>query len=181
MSNEVLVKYCSPTLADIKTGNMFCLPISECKNLNEIISNVNKKVVSKGLRFLAIRKTNKCVLFYLYRPNRLKKDISQKSARKILEDAGYNINNPELCVIDLMYKLKKSETFPHEIGLFLGYPPEDVQGFILNCGKNYKCVGDWKVYGDEKEAKKLFLEFKSCRIKYCRYLKKGISLEKLVV
>ena len=36
----------------------------------------------------------------------------------------------------------------------LGYPAEDVQGFIENETKECKCVGCWKVYGDEEKAKK---------------------------
>ena len=46
--------------------------------------------------------------------------------------------------------------FPHEIGLFLSYPPEDVLGFILNKACNHKCIGCWKVYGDEQAAKTSF-------------------------
>ncbi len=42
--------------------------------------------------------------------------------------------------------------FPHEIGLFLGYPPEDVCGYIRNKGKCQKCTGHWQVYGDENFA-----------------------------
>ena len=36
--------------------------------------------------------------------------------------------------------------FPHEIGLLLGYPPEDVIGFIENRGQNPLYIGYWKVY-----------------------------------
>ena len=45
--------------------------------------------------------------------------------------------------------------FPHEIGIFLGYPLADVAGFIRNKGRNCKCIGTWKVYGDafEKDSK----------------------------
>ena len=41
--------------------------------------------------------------------------------------------------------------FPHEIGLLLGYPPEDVSGFIENGGKNFLCSGYWKVYKGRQE------------------------------
>ena len=56
--------------------------------------------------------------------------------------------------------MKTSESFPHEIGLFLGYPAEDVQGFIRNCAAKPKLVGAWKVYGDAEVAKKKFASYK---------------------
>ena len=49
----------------------------------------------------------------------------------------------------LIERLQNREDFPHEIGLFLSYPPEDVQGFIDNRAHNYKRICAWKVYGDE--------------------------------
>ena len=53
-------------------------------------------------------------------------------------------------------RLAQREDFPHEIGLFLGYPLGDVIGFIKNAGQNCKCVGCWKVYCNECEAIKAF-------------------------
>jgi hypothetical protein len=43
--------------------------------------------------------------------------------------------------------------FPHEIGIFLGYPPEDVAAFIENDGKNYACRTHWKVYFEPDAAR----------------------------
>ena len=37
---------------------------------------------------------------------------------------------------------------PHEIGIFLGYPLDDVKDFIKYKGSNYKICGCWKVYND---------------------------------
>lgn len=61
-----------------------------------------------------------------------------------------------------MKRLGESDEFPHEIGLFLGYPVEDVKGFIENKASCAKCVGYWKVYGDEEKAQKLFNQYKKC-------------------
>lgn len=41
----------------------------------------------------------------------------------------------------------------------LGYPAEDVQGFIENETKECKCVGCWKVYGDVEQAQKKFEQY----------------------
>ena len=58
-----------------------------------------------------------------------------------------------LRLIDIFEKLcaryqkymKDHLSFPHELGLLLGYPVEDVLGFIRNEGRNYLYCGYWKV------------------------------------
>lgn len=181
MNHEVIVKYCSPTLANIKTGNLFSMPIRDCEDFTDVVRSINKKLVPKGLRFLALKKTEESVLFYLYRPKMLKKDLFNQEAAGILKEVGYTSKSPDMCVVHLMRRLRESNEFPHEIGLFLGYPPEDVRGFITNGGKNCKCVGTWKVYGDTSRAQELFYEYKKCTARYCRYYRRGLSIEALTV
>ena len=49
------------------------------------------------------------------------------------------------------FKGDESGEFPHEVGLFLSYPPEDVKGFIDHRASGFKCAGLWKVYGNEEK------------------------------
>ncbi len=62
----------------------------------------------------------------------------------------------------------RSGEFPHEIGIFLGYPLPDVKGFIEHRGRDCKLCGIWKVYGDEKAAGTLFARYERCREVYWR-------------
>ena len=77
--------------------------------------------------------------------------------------------------------LAAGRDFPHEIGLFLSYPPEDVRGFVENHACNYKCAGLWKVYGDEHRAQRLFTRFKRCTDTYYRLWQAGATIEQLAV
>lgn len=54
--------------------------------------------------------------------------------------------------------------FPHEVGLFLGYPPEDVEGFIENKARSCKITGYWKVYSDEEKAKRFLRNTVNARV-----------------
>jgi len=81
----------------------------------------------------------------------------------------------------LKQRVESSSDFPHEIGLFLGYPLGDVKGFIENAGKNSKCTGCWKVYCDECEALKLFRKYKKCTYVYCEMFKKGVPVMRFTV
>ncbi|MBQ6903034.1 MAG: DUF3793 family protein, partial [Lachnospiraceae bacterium] len=78
-------------------------------------------------------------------------------------------------------RMKTDEDFPHEIGLFLGYPPEDVQGFIDHKYEGCTCVGDWRVYGDAEAAKERFARFRKCKEVYRRLWADGKSVEALTV
>ena len=73
------------------------------------------------------------------------------------------------------------DEFPHEIGLFLGYPYEDVIGFIKNKGKNYTYCGYWKTYGDPEISKKKFQQFQKCVFEYKRMYEKGKVIKQLIV
>ena len=83
-------------------------------------------------------------------------------------------------LLHLRERIEMSDVFPHEIGVFLGYPLEDVKAFIRFRGAGYKVCGDWKVYGNQASAMHAFHCFRMCR-DYCHaQLNKGKSLESLV-
>ena len=80
-----------------------------------------------------------------------------------------------------MKRMREQDEFPHEIGLFLGYPPEDVRGFIENGARGCKCVGCWKVYGDAETARETFAKYKKCTDVYRARYAEGRSVERLTV
>lgn len=181
MSDELLVRHCSPTLAGVKTGNMFSCAYESLETLRETIRGLNRKLAKKGLRILPLRIAEKTALIYVYRPSKLKEDFSCEEAMLLLKRYGYTCDMPGKCIVKLRERLQKQEEFPHEIGLFLGYPPEDVLGFIENRARDAKCVGNWKVYGDEEAAKKRFAQYKRCTSNYISRLTKGNTIEQLTV
>ena len=181
MSEEMVVRHCSPTLAGMKTGNMFVCPYSGAEEMRDEIRRWNRQLGKKGLRFLPLRFRNNRALIYVYRPAKLSRDLQHETACRLLSERGYCTGTPDRCVGQLMKRLKESEEFPHEIGLFLGYPPEDVCGFIENRACNCKCVGCWKVYGDEEAARQKFAQYKKCTRIYCEQWAKGKAIERLTV
>ena len=71
--------------------------------------------------------------------------------------------------------------FPHEIGVFLGYPLADVIGFIQNRGKNFTACGYWKVYTDPTAAQAEFDRYKKCERIYARCYYNGTPIRRLTV
>lgn len=181
MSDEMIIRHCSPTLAGLKTGNMFSCPYTDLKEFYSEVRSLNRKLVPKGVRAVPLRASDGRALLYLYRPNKLETDLAAEDAVRLLETYGYSADDSCKCVARLGKRLHEAEEFPHEIGLFLGYPPEDVRGFIENHAEGYKCVGCWKVYGDETSARKKFDCYKKCTDVYCSQWAKGKSIERLTV
>lgn len=181
MSEQLLIRHCSPTLAGMKTGNLFTCSYRECSEVKEYVRSLNRRLRHKGLRILPLRYSSDRALIYVYRPDRLSKDLVHSDAESILKERGYTDSSPERCILHLISRLRNSNEFPHEIGLFLGYPPEDVHGFIENKPDSCKCVGLWKVYGDAEAAQLTFAKYRRCTDVYTRHWSEGKPLEKLTV
>ena len=181
MSEEMMIEHCSPTLAGIKTANMITCPYASIEEMRESVRHWNKALSKKGLRVLPLRYAKGRGLIYIYRPSMLSEDLHDCRAREILRECGYRAGTPEACIVQLVKRLDQQEEFPHEIGLFLGYPPEDVNGFIVNKAGHSKYSGYWQVYGDEEKAKRTFARYKTCTRIYCEQHARGESVEQLAV
>lgn len=182
MPEELIVKHCSPTLAGLKTGNIIAFHGETEEGSRAFARYLNSILVPKGLRaMLFSRGQGRSELMYIYRPEKLEADLSDETAREILTGAGYPVDNTNHCVVRLLHRLREGKGFPHEIGLFLGYPSEDVKGFIENGAKCCKCCGYWKVYGDEDKVMKTFCRFEKCTRIYCRCWDQHRCIDRLVV
>ena len=166
----MIIRHCAPTLAGIKTGNIFCCDYNTKEELWVFLRGSNQKLVKKGLRVLPLRLENGRAMIYVH-----------GTATRLLNERNYTTHSTDRCVLELMAQLKRNAEFPHEIGLFLGYPPEDVDGFIENGAANSKYTGLWKVYGNVDAAIKTFAKYKKCTDVYSTHYAKGSSIERLTL
>lgn len=181
MSEELVIQHCSPTLAGLKTGSLFTCPCPSEEEARQDVRRLNRILVPKGLSVLLMRCRKGRALIYVYRPDWLRRDLAREEVCALLERMGYTCLSPDRCLVELTRRLRREADFPHEIGLFLGYPPEDVRGFIEHEGKGYKCLGCWKVYGDPEQAQKRFDLYQRCTESYCRQWSRGMSIGRLTV
>lgn len=181
MSEELLLRHCSPTLAALKAGSLFTCPSEFMPILEQVVKTWNEQLNAKGVQVLVLLKRKRTALVYVYRPTLLKIELAKFETQQLLSSYGYPLCQIETTLSFLKDKLTFHEEFPHEIGVFLGYPPEDVRLFIENKGCNGKCDGCWKVYDNEVDAKQRFAQFKKCTALYLRMHKQGKSLDSLAV
>lgn len=175
------MRNCAPTLAGIKTGSLYTWHFREGDDYRHDISVFNRFMNKKGLRIVPLKVCDTYALIYLYRPEMLRKDLEDPDAAEMLRELGYSLISPDRSVAELIRRLKGSSSFPHEIGLFLGYPPSDVKGFIQSPNSGYRYVGFWKVYSDVNGARDAFRRYRRCTEEYGRMLRSGRTLEQLVV
>lgn len=148
-----IAEQCAPVLADVKPANLLMLENStteEVKNLTE---------GSGAMIYFLYRGKRKCA-WLIYREEKLERILRKKSNQRFLKKYEYkvfSVNAVLRCLSERAAQyLDGTMPYPHELGIILGYPLEDVEGFIRCEGKNYLLSGYWKVYGDVEAARRTF-------------------------
>ena len=146
-------------------------------NIKSIFRYINSSAYTKGMKLTVLCECKSRKLLFLYNEKLLSDRLADNRVRKLLESFGYDSRMTlEQQLERLSGRISASEDFPHEIGLFLGYPVDDVTGFIRNKGRNYLLCGYWKVYSDENRARRIFNNYDKCRNYLCNKLAQGESI-----
>ncbi len=185
MSEKQLILHCAPTLRGIKPGNMFTAEIESAEELQRQVRLLNRILAAYGLRVIPLRHSDSHALIFVYRYSQLKKYFQDECVAELLKKFGYRPDRVNGCIARLSRKIREGEGlknhFPHEVGLFLGYPAADVSGFIQNHARDYKCSGCWKVYSDGSDAAGIFETYKICTENCLQLYEKGTGIENLCV
>lgn len=169
-----LAFHTAPSLLGIKCANLISVKKSDF-NIPEHLSRFNSKAAARNLEMRIIYTYTDRVLILLYSKRMLECQLAEQSV--VLHKYGYPSDLTIESALDkLSERIKSSGQFPHEIGIFLGYPPEDVIGFIENKGENYVFSGYWKVYGNAEQAKRTFSNYDKCRKFLCNKLNQGCDI-----
>lgn len=107
------------------------------------------------------------ILFLQFLSNTLLQQCAQLSLR--------------ICFLCQLFKrVLTAQNFPHEIGIFLGYPLEDVILFEKQNGKNCKYCGCWKSYSNAEEAKSCCCKYKQCSEFCLAGYKNGLPIQQVI-
>ncbi len=178
---QALIEYCAPTLAGMKCGNLFTYYFSSLNGALKELTAVSRKLSVKGVFLEVLSWREGAVMLYVYRPALLERELKKEGILELLAGYGYKDYDIAGRLLHLKERLRECPCFPHEIGIFLGYPLEDVIGFIRYKGKNCKCSGFWKVYGNEGETRRYFEKLRKCTSIYLQVFAAGRSLLDMTV
>ncbi|MDR1950059.1 MAG: DUF3793 family protein [Spirochaetaceae bacterium] len=123
-----------------------------------------------GISAFPLRKSPRSTLVLLFRRRLLARKVLTGVPGRYLRSLAYPIETgPEACLGHLKARFTESDMaaspFPHEVGIFLGYPPEDVIGFCSGKPSPYGCRGYWKVYHRPEKAQRTFAWMDAARLK----------------
>lgn len=176
-----LVEQCAPTLEGIKTASLFrwqggCAQALVSRWAGELAPSASPGPHSEGLSpdgrvsDLSVPQGHGCTAF-----------LRQPANQAFLRRMGYTSQaDGEMLLEQLSDRLCLEQEFPHEIGVFLGYPLEDVVGFIRNGGRNYTCSGCWKAYGDPTAAQRRFEEYRQSTVRCKERFLRGVEIPELI-
>lgn len=180
MPEEIILRHCSPTLAGLKTANMFSYRFSDKGEMISTLRSLNRIFCSKGISVVPLTTENGATLLYVFRPQMLSEDLKNDTARRHLSEKGYNTDNVYNCLVNLVHRFRCKNGFPHEIGFFLGYPPYDVACFMEG-KKNYiPCKCCWRVYDNKDLATQKYCEYRACTFKLLESYRNGEPLRSLI-
>lgn len=172
-----LALQCSPLLAGLKISNLLIISSDDEVQVRHLFRN-------SGIAARVIYRETPRTTFYLYRPKELEAYLKRPRVLALLRWLGYEQTQPRevlsrFCDRYQSYRRGKND-FPHEMGLLLGYPPEDVYGFIINKGKNDLYSGYWKIYDNLSDTLKLFEQFNQAKEFMIRQVFAGVSISEIL-
>ena len=183
----VMIEQCAPVLAGLKPAGLFRYETRDCADLARRVRSWNEQLNSKGLRVRVMKgcaRTHR-FLVYVYREAQLSAVLADKAVQEFLRQEGYQLSAEQEQTGALLNQLSRrlccQAEFPHEIGVFLGYPLPDVVGFIENRGQNFTCCGCWKSYGEPAAARRRFDQLSKCTAVYLRLFHSGTPIARLTV
>ncbi|MBO4386317.1 MAG: DUF3793 family protein, partial [Treponema sp.] len=109
-----------------------------------------------------------------------RKILSDGLVKSYLADKGYSVCGTFSFVKELFSRMLCKDGFPHEVGIVLGYPVNDVIEFENHKGHGCKYCGYWKSYTDAKNAKRCLCKFKECSFICSSCYDEGYSLNQIV-
>ncbi|MCR4579270.1 MAG: DUF3793 family protein [Treponema sp.] len=177
--DSVFVQHSAPTLCGIKPGNMFSIS-AENYSVKKVRS-WRKEFYKQGVLLKTIRVSDSLILFFVYDFVWIRKILSDSLVKAFLKGKDYPVERGSFAVIKEMFiRLEKSGGFPHEVGIFLGYPLADVIAFEKHDGKNCKYCGYWKAYSNVENAKMCCCMYNNCSRMCKQWFEEGFSLPQII-
>ena len=158
-----LISLAAATLCGVKPASLVSFPkaifVKECAK----VVAWNKVLHVSGKRIRVVRRGEELFLLFIYDRCLVEAVLLQEGVSSYLAHKGYDVAGGVDGVLqELFSRLSRTVSFPHEVGVFLGYPLEDVAGYERHAGTKSKFCGSWAVYGDVAAAQAKMALYKRC-------------------
>ncbi len=169
---------CAPVLKGVKISNLIKVKAGEWRKIRSRLKN-------SGIVCVPLYRDEEKEVLFLYRCHPLEQHLKKQKVRKFLQKYGYDCCD----VVSVLDRLRRryrqyaqeGAEFPHELGVLLEYPVEDVEGFIKNRGENCLLSRYWKVYNDKQQAEQTFRLYDQAKEQALLEIMNGRSLYQVAV
>lgn len=168
-----LALQCAPLITGIKISNLLMV----CGKREDAVQEL---LEGSDISCFCVMSSPKKTAFLLYRKAELEQYLTDDKVRAVFSKLGYEDFSLDY-VLSMFRKryeahMNQGKQFPHEMGLLLGYPIEDVVGFMEHSGKDYLYSGYWKVYENVPAKKQIFVRYDEARETLIRLLANDIGI-----
>lgn len=175
--NSQLAFQCAPVLMGYKISNLLMIEREKVHQVSQLFSRTE---LSCKLLMVSGEKA----AFLIYREEELFSYLKEPGVREMMEIFGYDRYDLEPILEEFSARyteyVEADGKFPHEMGLLLGYPVDDVAGFIQNEGENFLYSGYWKVYTNLSEALEHFERYDQAKETAIRMVFEGKDISCLL-
>lgn len=174
-----LMLECAEVLAGVKPANLISLVNRNqlCgRNLYLLWQSYHEELAARlpDLTIRVLQTRERALLLLCYNNDQLERHMAHAGIRTLLRKAGYEANSSiEAQLGELSRRIESKGSFPHEIGLFIGYPAKDVAAFMGLIKLPFTCQCLWKIYGNPDQSLGLAEQFRCCRQRMGAILAKG--------
>lgn len=164
-----LMLECAEVLAGVKPANLISLVNRNqlCgRNLYQLWQSHHGELATRlaDLTIMVLQNKERALLLLCYNNDHLERHLGHAGIRTLLHRAGYEADaSTEALLAELKRRNTNNDSFPHEIGLFIGYPAKDVAAFMGLVKLPFTCQCLWKIYGNPDQSLGLAEQFRCCR------------------
>jgi len=152
----------APTVSGLKPATMLCFGNGRKALLDAWRARGASVCAELGLACTELRGGETGINVLLYRAEALLGALEEPEATALLREQGYDVPaSLERYLERLSFRF--ADACPHEVGVFLGIPAEDVRGFMRHGGMNCHFCSYWKVYHEPEAARERFARFDEAR------------------
>ncbi len=163
---DYLLVKTAPVIAGIKPAILLrlckCRHIRKMTHYDSFCIHQDEIIKLLNLKCLVMKNDGRDIQVLFYDPQVMSEALQQEAIVAFLGEHGYREpENTDTTLAQLKSRFS-GQYFPHEIGIFLGYPLKDVQGYMGRkeiAAKLEKAL--WRVFGDPAESLRLMNQYRS--------------------
>lgn len=170
----------SPVIAEVKPASTINFKKDGQNNYKKWCDFGEEFIRNIELEYVELREDDNSIIILIFKRDVLFKYINNSESKEFLINLGYSNQVNVDSFLNMLKHRYKLNNCPHELGIFLGIPIEDVRDF-MGC-TNKKCLlnGYWKVYNNCNYAKRVFMEFDDIREHVALNIIHGSNLMELI-